>query len=366
MDLPRTAAAVRRGLDEGVHMGAQVVVSLAPGRRVGLEVGDAGPGTPVQPDTLWPWLSATKPVSAVAVLQQWERGRLGLDDAVARHVPEFAAAGKAAVTVRHLLTHTVGLAGAAPAADDPAAVLEASYAAPLLEGWVPGRRAAYSPRLGYAVLGEVVRRLDGRAFDAYVSEEVFEPLGMADSWLALPPARRAAYGARLAVLHDTSGAHPQPAPALSGPDAFASPLASSSGVGPLGDLVRFYEMLLAGGVGEGGGVLSAQAVEAMCARHRAGLRDETFGAVIDWGLGVMVNSWHYRRRSAPYGYGDHASLRSFGHGGSQSSVAFADPDAGLAAAVAFNGMPGEAAHHRRSQPVLTALYEDLGLVAAGA
>src|SRR4051794_32158157 len=50
-------------------------------------------------------------------------------------------------------------------------------------------------------------------------------------------------------------------------------------------------------------VLAPQTAEAVVARHRVGLVDETFGAKIDWGLGVMVNSWYYRRQPAPYGYG---------------------------------------------------------------
>lgn len=347
-DLRRTRAAVARGAADGWHAAAEVVVSLG-GRVSGFAAGR-------EPGALWPWLSATKPLTALAVVQQWERGRLALDDPVAAHVPEFGAAGKQRVTLRHLLTHTAALAGPAPDVGGAPAALAAACAAALVEGWVPGRRAAYSPRLGFAVLGEVVRRVDGRDVVEYVSEEILEPLGMADSWLELPAARRAAYGPRLAVLHDTAGGRRRPVGDAAGPPA------SSGGRGPLADLVRLYTMLLAGGVGEGGRLLSAPAVEAMCARHRVGLRDETFAAAIDWGLGVMVNSWHYRRRPAPYGFGEHASPRAFGHGGSQSSAAFADPEAGLVVVAAFDGRPGEAAHHRRTQPVLTAVYEDLGLV----
>ena len=315
----------------------------------------------MEPDTLLPWFSATKPVTAAAVLQQWERGRLDPDDPVARHLPEFATAGKERVTIRHLLTHTAALAAKAGQDDSPESLLATACRSPLVEDWVPGQRAAYSPRLGYHVLGEVVRRVDGRSFDAYVAEELFEPLGMADSWLALSPDRYAAYGDRMGVMHDTSGEAPQVVARLADAEGFAAVWPSSSGVGPASDLVRFFGALLGNGELEGVRVLSPQTVDTMCARHRAGLRDETFGAVIDWGLGVMVNSWHYQQRPAPYGYGDHASRRSFGHGGVQSSVGFADPEVGLAAVVVFNGMAGEAGHHRRTQPVLTALYEDLGL-----
>ena len=362
-EFPATLAAVRSGRDQGLHVGAQVAVAFQ-GRTTTVVDGVAAPGRPMRADTLLPWFSATKPVTAMAVLQQWERGRLDPDDPVARHLPEFAAAGKERVTIRHLLTHTAALAATATDGLGPDELLELACSSELMSGWEPGRRAAYSPRLGFHVLGEVVRRIDGRPLDAYVSEEIFEPLGMGDSWLALPPERWAAYGDRMGLMHDTSDGQATVITGLAGPDGFVSPRPSSSGVGPAGDLLRFFVALLGKGELDGVRVLSPQTVDAMCARHRAGLTDETFGAVIDWGLGVMVNSWQYKGRPAPYGYGDHASLRAFGHGGVQSSVAFADPDAGLAAVVIFNGMAGEAGHQRRTQPVINAVYEDLGLAPA--
>ncbi|HET7489042.1 MAG TPA: serine hydrolase domain-containing protein [Acidimicrobiales bacterium] len=361
--LPATLVAVRQGAQEGLHVGAQLAVAFA-GQVTLLVDGIAAPGRPMEEGTLLPWFSATKPITAVAVLQQWERGRLDPDDPVARHVPEFAAAGKERVTIRHLLTHTARLAAPPPAGDGWDELLAAACASPLADGWGPGRRAAYSPRLGFHVLGEVVRRIDGRAYETYVHEEVFEPLGMADSWIVLPPERFAAYGDRMGAMHDTSRGEARVIAGLARPEGFTRPRPSGSGVGPAGDLVRLYLALLGKGELDGVRILSPQTVDTMCARHRAGLRDETFGAVMDWGLGVIVNSWHYEGRPAPYGFGEHASMRAFGHGGQQSSVSFADPDAGLAAAVVFNGMAGERGHHRRTQPVLSALYEDLGLVRA--
>ena len=82
---------------------------------------------------------------------------------------------------------------------------------------------------------------------------------------------------------------------------------------------------------------------------------------MDWGLGFMVNSAIWGLDTVPYGYGPHASPRTFGHGGSQSSASFADPEHGLAVAVICNGMPGEAAHQTRIREILKAVYEDVGL-----
>jgi CubicO group peptidase (beta-lactamase class C family) len=74
------------------------------------------------------------------------------------------------------------------------------------------------------------------------------------------------------------------------------------------------------------------------------------------------SSHRYGADTVPNGYRQYSSPRTFGHGGSQSSVAFADPDRKLVVAVVFNGMPGEARHDARMRAFLAALYKDLGLV----
>ena len=105
-------------------------------------------------------------------------------------------------------------------------------------------------------------------------------------------------------------------------------------------------------------ILTSQSVEAITARHRAGMMDITFKAQIDWGLGFLLNSTH-PNSELPYGYGANASPRTFGHGGAQSSGAFCDPETGLVVAYVFNGRPGEARHHARRKELLEAVYVDL-------
>jgi CubicO group peptidase (beta-lactamase class C family) len=330
MGLNRTRAAVERGLDEGAHVGALVHARRGSDVVADLAFGIAKPGVAMITDTLMPWFSCTKAITAVAVLQLWERGRLGLDDPISE---------RPGVTIRHVLAHTAGLH-----LDDP--------------DWVPGRRAAYDHRVSFKLLGELIAAVDGRSYEAYVSEEIIEPLDMADTWLAMTEERFAAYGDRMGVMHNTTKASaPEPIAPLATAAAYARAHPARSAVGPARDLVAFFSALR----DDGGSVLSPQTTAAMTARHRAGLRDETFGQTIDWGLGVMVNSWHYRQRAASYGYGDHAGWRAFGHGGAESTLAFADPENDLAVAIICNGMPGEARNHRRTQRIVNALYEDLGL-----
>jgi CubicO group peptidase (beta-lactamase class C family) len=90
--------------------------------------------------------------------------------------------------------------------------------------------------------------------------------------------------------------------------------------------------------------------------------DETFRHIMDWGLGFMVNSNRYGANTVPYGFGKHASDETFGHSGSQSSVAFADPTHRLVVAWVCNGMPGERKHQARAREINSAIYEDLNLV----
>jgi CubicO group peptidase (beta-lactamase class C family) len=100
----------------------------------------------------------------------------------------------------------------------------------------------------------------------------------------------------------------------------------------------------------------------MVARHRADMLDHTFKHIIDFGLGFLINSAQYGAETVPYGYGRHASRRTFGHSGNQTSCAFCDPARKLVAAWVCNGTPGEARHQQRQRAINDAIYEDLNAV----
>ncbi len=113
-ELPRTRAAVRRGIVEGLHTGCQLYASIAGQPAADLALGDAHeaaigrPAVAMNRDTIALWLSSTKPVVAALVMQLVEAGRLQIERPVADWIPEFAAEGKESITLRHLLTHTGG------------------------------------------------------------------------------------------------------------------------------------------------------------------------------------------------------------------------------------------------------------------
>lgn len=293
---------VERGITTGLHTGAQIYVS-----RAGEVVADLGIGAMDAGSSL-PWLSATKAVTAVAAARLWEQGLFTLDDRVADYVPGFESGGKGGVTIRHLLTHTGGF----------------RFGDGLEAGWIPGERAGYHPRTGFAALAEVLHQVDGRAFVEIATHDVLAPLDIA------------------AVFTDPDNA------------------ASAGLSGPIRELAKLYEALLDGGRG----VISPETLAEFTRRHRSAMFDHTFGAVVDMGLGFILDSKMHGRIDVPYGYGPHASPGTFGHGGSQSCTGFADPKHDLTVAVMFDAMPGEKPHQQRMFATLAALYEDFGLASA--
>ena len=371
MPLPRTLALLEAGIDSGLHLGAQLYVSLAGETVADLAVGEARPGRPLRSDDLALWLSSTKPTAAVALARLWEAGELALDDPVARFVPEFAAGGKEGVTLRHLLTHTSGIRmlDVGWPRESWEAIVARIAARKLEPRWDPGRKAGYHMASSWFVLGEVIRRIVGRPYERFVREELFEPLGMDDSWVGMPPERYRGYGGRIAPMYNTEvrrGASGPPEHRWHREEWVTRPSPGGNGRGPIRELGLFYESLLAGGVSPATGrrVLTPQTVEALTARHRVGLFDHTFRHLMDWGLGFIVNSAIYDQEKLPYAYGPHASRRTYGHSGYRSSTAFADPEHRLAVAVATNGTPADQAHLERMESLCAAIYEDLGLVEA--
>ncbi len=358
--LPRTSAVIEHGMEKGLHVGAQLYVALQGNVIANLAFGLARPGVPMTTDTLMLWMSSTKPVATVAIAQLWERGQITLDDSVSRHVPEFATHGKETVTIRHLLTHTVALRHEIPwSMGNWDEVINRLCQSELKPHWLPGKKAGYQPSAGWFMLGEIIRRVDGRDFSRYAREEIFLPLGMKDSWIGMSVQTYRDYGDRMGVMHQLHQGKLRPDPRAELAATICRP--GGSGHGPIRELARFYEMLRCHGTVDGVKTLQPQTVEALTARHRVGMMDHTFHHVMDWGLGVMIDSKWYEKDSLPYAFGQHTSHRTFGHGGNQSSVAFCDPETGVVVAWVFNGMPGEEAHHHRRREISAAIEHDLGL-----
>ena len=359
--LPRTVALLEKLQQEKMQIGSQLYLSRHGKPLADFAMGWSRENVAMTRDTMMIWFSSTKAVTAVAVAQQWERGKFELDDAVAKYIPEFGNRGKEAVTIRHVLTHRGGFrmadGGNRSLSRTMAENLKEIYQAELEPGWLPGKKAGYHPTSGWFLLGELVQRTSGKQFSNYVREEIFLPLGMKDCWIGMPVERFRAYGNRIGWMHATprgGEVRPTPVPNSEAFNTNCSP--GASGRGPMRELGRFYEMLLNRGELEGKRILSPQTVEAITARQRTRMLDQTFGIVLDWSLGLIVDAFLY---------GSYCSDRAFGHAGAQSSVGFCDPEYGLVVAMVLNGMPGPAPHNQRMLDLANAIYFDLGLAKEG-
>ena len=363
MPLDRARQVIESGIARGLHIGAQLYVSQDCKRIADLAFGLAREGLAMTPDTIMLWMSSTKPIAVIAIAQMWERGKIALDDPVAKYLPDFGTRGKESITIHHVLTHTGGFrAAVGPWTNDPwDQIITQICDAKLEPGWIVGETSGYHISSGWYVLAEIVRRVgsEGRPYSQYVREEVLEPLGMHDTWIGMPAARWRAYGDRIAPMHfGATFKRPEPhryAPWSNTAEAVAIERPGGNGRGPIHDLGRFYEAMLAGGEG----VVTPQTIEAIASRHTVGLVDKTFGYQLDRGLGVVLDSKQYGPSSG--WYGTRCSSRTWGHAGYNCSVGFLDPENRLVVALVFNGMPEAepALHEERVRATIDAIYEDL-------
>jgi len=173
--------AVEKRGEDGCSVGAYVD---------GVKVVDLWCGTagdrPWAEDTLAVMFSATKGVTALCAQILYSRGLLDLDAPVTRYWPEYAQAGKEKTLVRHLLNHRAGvvsfprywevLGRDASGLADWRLVVEHLAASP--PSWPPGTKRRYHPLTYGFLVGEVIRRIDGRTPGRFFADEVAAPLGL--------------------------------------------------------------------------------------------------------------------------------------------------------------------------------------------
>ncbi len=209
--LDRLTQVMQRYVDDGKLAGAITMVARR-GKVVYFEaVGNKGVDDPrpLARDDLFRIYSMTKPITATAAMQLYEQGKFQLTDPVSKFVPELKgvqvlqsdgtlAPVAAEMTMQQLLTHTTGLSYGFNAAGDPVDKLYADaklwesrdlddFAAKLGKlplKFQPGAQWHYS--VAVDVTGLVVQRLSGQRFDEYLAEHIFSPLGMNDTFFAVP------------------------------------------------------------------------------------------------------------------------------------------------------------------------------------
>jgi CubicO group peptidase (beta-lactamase class C family) len=273
-------------------------------------------------DSIYLLASISKSIVATAVMQLVERGLIVLSASLRHDLPEFAAPpvepgapGAEAVTAWHLLTHTSGvldmdaelLNRERPSRER---LLEIACTSPLR--FVPGSRWEYNS-LSFTLLGELIHRLDGRDHPEYLRDEVFGPLGMADT--AYSPIDTA----RAMAPHFPDIPEQFQAVATA---YFDSMMAPGGGLwSTAGDLVSFGRAMLGGGRLDGVRLLGRRFVEQMTREQTAGVQDPgPPPAAPHYGLGWGLPGLSGRMP---------ASHRAFSHGGATGTQLLVDPDADL-------------------------------------
>ena len=163
----------------------------------GFGYADIAKKTPMTPQTIFRIASITKTFTSTAIMQLRDRGTLALDDPVVKYLPWFTYKNRfpegPAVTIRQLLTHTSGLPGEAgmpywtdhkfPTHDELVALLHSQE-----NVFEPETKFRYS-NLGMAILGEVVAAASGQTYEAYVTQNILQPLGLGSTSVTPVPDR---------------------------------------------------------------------------------------------------------------------------------------------------------------------------------
>ncbi len=159
---------------------------------------------PVDASTAYNWASITKTMTAIAILQLRDRGKLSLDDPAVRYVPELREVHDQfgsvdSITIRHLLTHSAGFRNPTWPWDcddskdcdwqpfEPSQWTQVAAMLPYTHiAFAPGSRWSYS-NLGYVFLGQIIERLSGDDFEVYIDKNILKPLGMTESYFDRAP-----------------------------------------------------------------------------------------------------------------------------------------------------------------------------------
>ncbi|HTM63432.1 MAG TPA: serine hydrolase domain-containing protein [Gammaproteobacteria bacterium] len=280
---------------------------------------------PMTFDTIFDAASLTKVlVTAPAVMQLVEKGKLNLDAKAADYWPEFAAAGKKDITVKMLLTHVSGLAPVIPS-PELNSILPAEKRTPNAISWrgkqaalqyildlhpdhQPNSKFVYSD-INFIILSELIERVSGERLHDYAHKHIFQPLKMHNSFFLPPPSRRQEIAPTEIINSELrwGEVHDPTAWLMGGVAGMAGVFSTAADIG------IFAEMILQNGRYDGGKqLLTAESVAAMTSPQNppdvAELR----------GLGWDIRS--------PYSCGgSYVSDKSFGHTGYTGTSLWIDP-----------------------------------------
>ena len=343
-------ATVQQLIDErvasGDEVGLQVAVYLDGVLAVDVWAGiaDEVTGRPVAGDTLFTSWSVTKGLVATCLHLLVDRVQAEYDTPIATYWPEFAAKGKGSATIRHALIRATGVpqmpAGVTPEMMTDWEAMCAAIAghAPL---WEPGTTIAYHAWTFGWIIGEIVRRIDGRPLAQFAREELCRPLGIETFYLGIPDAAephvaplRQHSSSLEATLHFSDLAKrvmpPQltTAEVVNRPDIRRASIPGGGGIMNARAIARHYAMLAGSGAIDGSRLLSPERIDIIRALQTDAV-DQVFGGPARKALGYQLAD-------------DPTRASGFGHGGNGGSLGFADPMRNLAFGLTKNLMRNDA------------------------
>lgn len=371
--------AVRVAFEENFRdrdeLGAAVTVTVGGETVVDLWGGwaDAARTRAWERDTLVNVWSTTKGPTALCAHILADRGLLDLDAPVAAYWPEFAAAGKESVLVRHLLSHRAGLAGLR----EPHSLaqlydweLTTKRLAATEPWWEPGTVSGYHALTYGFLVGEVVRRVSGLLPGAFLEREVTGPLtidftvGLPEkeagrtAELVHPPAasssEQAAIFSQLAPVALAALANPLAGATEANTAAWrAAEIPAANGHGTARAVAALYGIFAGRGSYGSHRVLSPEAAERV-REGQGACRDLVLGAGFESETEIGLGLWLSGPNNS---YGPNP--RAFGHDGFGGSCGLADPEAGVSLGYVMNRMGPHIADDPRKMALIDALYSVL-------
>jgi CubicO group peptidase (beta-lactamase class C family) len=332
---------------------------------------DAKREQPWTADTIVLFWSATKGLGSACLLHALQERAISLEHRVAEFWPEFAQAGKSAITIGQLLSHQAGLS----ALDKPIDVLDYPAVIAALEKqtplWPPGTAHGYHARTFGFLVDKLTRRITDQRVSEYWRTTFAEPLEL-DIWIGLPEVEHK----RMATIYAAkAGGEQKPAefyrelitPGTLVRKTFTSPaglhsiaamntaenraanIVSFGGIGSASSLAKFYGMLANDGVLEGRRYFSPEAIALMTTTLTSGI-DRILQIPTAFSAGFMKDSPDAPRRI----FGPASS--AFGHPGAGGSNAFADSENGISFGYVMNQMEHSLLPNEKSLRLVDAIY----------
>lgn len=332
----------------GFQFGGQVYVwSERDQREYQASVGESRPGKPMAGESQLNWYCATKPIVAIAVARLVAAGKINLRSQVASYLPDLGDE-KGSATIWDLLTHKVAFTNDPPvrafrslSKEDVGQLLCSVRRLPLEAG-----QARYSAWCSWAILGEVIHAVSGLTYRDYVERNVFEPLGMIESQIALDDVGTRD-GER--ALTFKVGPNYRYIESLSSRPLGGEGTAAFGGLGPIRDLGRFYRHLLGIRLGRSG-LVPLGTLREFTAPQRTNDHEPHYGG-LPWGLGFNVSGRFF---------GPPCSEATFGHDGHGCVFAFADVPNKVAVGVGLNGIIlDRTLDQKRRWAITSSIYEDV-------